>query len=62
MPGINGDMPYLTEHTLHCFALFYYYFQTYIAPLYIFYIYIYNNISCSHVFVVNVHVTEIVYL
>ena len=39
MPGINGDMPYLTEHTLHCFALFYYYFQTYIAPLYIFYIY-----------------------
>ena len=35
MPGINDNMPYLTEHTLHCFALYYYYFQTYTAPLYI---------------------------
>ena len=55
-------MPYLTEHTLHCFVLYYYYyyfyFQTYTAP--ILYIYIsprgpgtsFNNISLSHAFVV----------
>ena len=39
MHDINGNMPYLTKYTLHCFVLYAYYCQTYIAPLYIIYIY-----------------------
>ena len=35
MPGINRKMHYLTEYTLFCFSLYYYYCQTYIAPSYI---------------------------